>query len=71
MKGLRPVNKIGAAFGSYGWSGESIKQINEDLEKMKMDMVEPGLKVQYVPNDDAIENCVTFGKQIGRKINEC
>ena len=70
MKGLKPLNKIGAAFGSYGWSGESIKQINEQLVKMKMDMVEPGLKVQYVPNDDAIKNCVEFGMQIGRKIND-
>ncbi len=28
MKGLKPLNKIGAAFGSYGWSGEAVKMIN-------------------------------------------
>ncbi len=27
MKGLRPKNKIGAAFGSYGWSGEAVNLI--------------------------------------------
>jgi flavorubredoxin len=29
MKGLKPLNKIGAAFGSYGWSGEAVKLINK------------------------------------------
>ncbi|MBW1609560.1 MAG: FprA family A-type flavoprotein, partial [Deltaproteobacteria bacterium] len=35
MKGLKPINKIGAAFGSYGWSGEAVKMINSALEDMK------------------------------------
>ena len=35
MKGLKPNNKIGAAFGSYGWSGESVKLITKELEAIK------------------------------------
>ena len=50
MKGLKPKNKIGAAFGSYGWSGESVKLINRELEAMKFDLIDPGLKIQYVPD---------------------
>ena len=38
MKGLRPLNRVGAAFGSYGWSGESPKIIQEWLASMNMDM---------------------------------
>jgi flavorubredoxin len=34
MKGLKPLNKIAAAFGSYGWSGEAVKLINQDLEEI-------------------------------------
>ena len=36
MKGLKPKNKIGAAFGSYGWSGEAVKLIPNELEAMKL-----------------------------------
>ncbi len=32
LKSLRPKDKIRAAFGSYGWSGESVKILNEVLK---------------------------------------
>ena len=64
MKGLKPHNKIGAAFGSYGWSGEAVKQITQELQGMKFEMVEPGLRVQYVPDKDAISACEDFGRKI-------
>lgn len=41
MKGLKPKNRIGKAFGSYGWSGESIPQINEILTSCGFQMEEP------------------------------
>ncbi|QTA91161.1 FprA family A-type flavoprotein [Desulfonema magnum] len=69
MKGLKPLNKIGAAFGSYGWSGESVKLINNELEAMKFEMADPGLKIQYVPDKAAVEKCTELGKIIGKKIN--
>jgi flavorubredoxin len=69
MKGLKPQNKIGAAFGSYGWSGESVKLINKELESMKFEMVDPGLKIQYVPDKDGLDACFEFGKKIGMMLN--
>ena len=68
MKGLKPKNKIGAAFGSYGWSGESVKLVRAELEAMKFDIIEPNLKIQYVPDDAGIESCVAFGRQIGQAV---
>jgi flavorubredoxin len=70
MKGLKPLNKIGAAFGSYGWSGEAVKMINKELEAMKFDIVDPGLRVQYVPDKDALENCYELGRKIGKAVME-
>ena len=64
MKGLKPKNKIGAAFGSYGWSGEAVKLINRELEAMKFELIGPGVKVQYVPNDQCIEACYQLGQKI-------
>ncbi|MDX9820201.1 MAG: FprA family A-type flavoprotein, partial [Desulfococcus multivorans] len=68
MKGLKPKNKIGAAFGSYGWSGESVKLIQAELEGMKFSMVEPGLKIQYVPDAGAMDECLAFGRKIGEAV---
>ena len=67
MRGLKPRNKIGAAFGSYGWSGEAVKLIENELREMKIDPVEPGLRVQFVPEAPMIEACREFGRKIGRQ----
>ena len=68
MKGLKPLNKIGAAFGSYGWSGEAVKMINKELEAMKFDIVDPGLRIQYVPDKEALESCYELGRKIGKAV---
>src|SRR6056297_665403 len=68
MKGLRPQNKIGAAFGSYGWSGESVKLIHAELAAMKFDMIDDGLKLQYVPDKDGLAACRAYGRKIGQAV---
>lgn len=68
MKGLKPKNKIGAAFGSYGWSGEAVKLINQEFEALKFEMFDSGLKIQFVPNKENIEACIEFGRKIGKAI---
>jgi flavorubredoxin len=69
MKGLRPKNKIGAAFGSYGWSGEAVGMIQKNLEEMKFEIIESGMKHQYIPDSNALEACREMGRKIGRAIN--
>ncbi len=68
MKGLRPQNKIGAAFGSYGWSGESVKLIQGELEAMNMEIIAPGLKIQYVPEQEGLDRCFELGRTVGRAV---
>lgn len=48
MKGLSPKNRIGLAFGSYGWSGESVEIIEDVLKSCGFEMMEK-IKVQYIP----------------------
>jgi len=45
-KGLKPKNRIGRAFGSYGWSGESVKYIQAELESMGFE-IEEAYKAQW------------------------
>jgi len=64
MKGLKPKNKVAAAFGSYGWSGESVKLITEWLESMKFQMIEPGVRVQYVPDESGLDACLDLAARV-------
>ena len=68
MKGLKPVGRIGAAFGSYGWSGEAVGQVSQYLEDMKFTLAAPGLKVLYGPTEEDLQNCVALGQQIGQMV---
>jgi flavorubredoxin len=70
MRGLRPTNKIGAAFGSYGWSGEAVKLMNQAMTEMKFTICHPGLKVQYVPEHDNLKECVELGHTVGDTLND-
>ncbi len=69
-KGLKPANKMGAAFGSYGWSGEAVKLINHALEEMKIDVVDPGIRIRYVPTHDDLGRCTELGSKIGKAIKK-
>jgi flavorubredoxin len=64
MKGLKPQNKIAAPFGSFGWSGESVKQVTKALEEMKFDVIDPGVRLQYVPDEKGLAACAALGKKI-------
>jgi len=70
MKGLRPANKIGAAFGSYGWSGEAPRLITSILKEMKFKVIGEGLALQYVPNHDTLRKCVELGREVAKTIKE-
>lgn len=68
IKGLKFKNKKAAAFGSYGWSGESVKIITEELTKAGFEMINDGIKELWNPDEDAIERCVGFGREINKNI---
>jgi flavorubredoxin len=68
LKGLKPRNLIGAAFGSYGWSGESPGQVQEYLSAMRVDLVSEPVKAKYVPDDEALKACYELGKAVSARL---
>jgi flavorubredoxin len=68
LKGLKPRNKVAAAFGSYGWSGEAVKMITKELEEMKFKVVDPGVRVLFVPDKEALEACRELGRKIAKEL---
>ena len=70
VKGLRPKNLVGGTFGSYGWSGEAISQVNEILRAMKIELVSEGVKSNYVPTDEVLVECHALGVTVARRVRE-
>jgi flavorubredoxin len=68
MKGLRFKNKIGAAFGSYGWSAESVRDIEEMFRKSGIPLVRPGLKVKWQPGPAEMEQCRAMGRELAAAV---
>lgn len=64
IKGLQFKNKKAAAFGSYGWSGESPKQIQKELKEAGFEVWEETLGVLWNPDEEARETCRDFGRQL-------
>jgi len=54
MRGLKPGKKIAAAFGSYGWSGESVDLITAGLKEAGFDVMEPGVKAMFAPDENEL-----------------
>ncbi|MFP4139686.1 MAG: FprA family A-type flavoprotein [Phycisphaerae bacterium] len=69
LKGLKPKNLIGAAFGSFGWSGEAPKLLTALLEEMDVDVVADPVRCRYVPTNEELASCRELGKTIGERLH--
>ena len=69
IRGLKFKNKKAAAFGTYGWSGESAGMIAKGLEEAGFELMESELKSLWAPNENALKECFDFGKRIAEKIH--
>ena len=65
IKGLKPKNRIGFAFGSYGWSGQAVKEIEGILKSLGWGMPIEGTNLVYVPDDDELRSASGTGEKLG------
>ncbi len=70
LRGLRPKNRIMGAFGSFGWGGGAVKEAYEEFNKMKLEVVEPGIQVLYKPSPEDESNCYEFARRFAQKVKE-
>ena len=66
FKELKFLGKKAAAFGCYGWSGESVKVINELMTNAGFEVASEGYRNQWNPDVDAQKEAVNFGKIIAK-----
>ncbi len=62
--------KVGAAFGSYGWSGEAPVDIAKMMRALGMEVVDPVLRVQFAPTEKDLEECKRLGKDIANAVKK-
>lgn len=68
IKGLRPKNMIGAAFGSYGWNGFAVSELEKSLNEAGIEVVEAGLRIKYVPDQPSLLQANKLGKSVAVKL---
>jgi anaerobic nitric oxide reductase flavorubredoxin len=64
IRGLSFKKKKAAAFGCYGWSGESVKILNQSLEEAGFAVIDDGLKVLWNPTAENKQKCFEYGKKL-------
>src|SRR5699024_273853 len=68
IKGLGFKNKKAAAFGSYGWSGESVKIITERLKDAKLEVINDGIKELWNPDEEGLNRCMEYGINFAKNL---
>jgi len=56
--------KLGAAFGSFGWSGEAVAMIEDRLRGLKLRVPVKGVRAKLIPTDMELEACRTLGREL-------
>ena len=62
LKGLSPKDRIGLAFGSYGWGGQSVRHVEDALKECGFDLLE-SIKIQYIPDETQLQEIYEKTKQ--------
>ena len=70
LAGIEPAGKLGAAFGSYGWSGEAPIVIAEQMREMGMHVIDPVLRILHKPTDKDLQECKRLGVDIAEALKQ-
>jgi flavorubredoxin len=65
---IRDRNKLAAAFGSYGWSGEGARIMTSGMRQLKLNVIDDGLMVKFTPHNEVATQCVAYGMAFGKQM---
>ncbi len=70
LKGFKPKNRKAFCFGSYGWGGGAVVNMEKVLKEIGNITIEPNVQVQYMPAQEELDKCFLAGKDFAKKIKE-
>ena len=65
---VTPKAKIAAAFGSFGWSGEAVKLVEDRLKGLRFKLPVPALTLRFSPTEDNLRECREFASQLAAHV---
>jgi NADH oxidase (H2O-forming) len=68
LSGVALKGKVAAVFGSYGWSGEAVKLVEERLKGLKFAIAVPGLFFRFKPTPEDRQACLEFGEKVAEVV---
>jgi flavorubredoxin len=71
LSSLAVVNlkgKLGGVFGSYGWTGEGVRMVEDRLRGLKLRVPMTGIRVKLIPTDEELLQCSEFGYELAREL---
>jgi flavorubredoxin len=68
FKGLKPKNRVAATFGSFGWGGGALKEMETIIKEAGVELAMPQLSVRYAPEEKELEQCFNFGREFAAKL---
>jgi flavorubredoxin len=60
--------KLGGVFGSYGWTGEGVKMVEDRLRGLKLRVPIAGIRIKLIPTDEEIMQCEQFGRELAQEL---
>ena len=70
LKGLRPKNRIGFVFGSYGWGGQAVNEIEKIITDLSWDKPFEGINLNFIPDKKELIEVKKTGKKLGEYIKK-
>ena len=64
ISSVTPKTKLAAVFGSFGWSGEAVKMVEQRLLGLKYKLAADGISFRFTPTVENMETCRQFAEQI-------
>ncbi len=70
LKGLRPKNRIGFVFGSYGWGGQAVGEIEKILKDLSWDIPFESINLNYIPDEKELNEIKKIGNKLGKYLKK-
>jgi anaerobic nitric oxide reductase flavorubredoxin len=68
LAGLKPVDRLAAAFGSYGWSSGAVQQVEARLTEIGFTIAQDAYTQKYRPTDAEIDSAIEWGRAFARAV---
>jgi len=68
LKGLRPRKRIGFSFGSFGWGGQAVGEIEKVMKELKWEVPVEKININYIPDEEELDSVKRTGKKLGESL---